>query len=174
MIFVEEEDLRFCIKKSTITNAGFGCFAKQFLKKNDWLEVIGIYVKTNGVADLCTHYARRYKFAGSEKADAKIIPMGYAAIVNHSNDPAIQNCKLTFLRGLNKRSQHAGQVVYQFTRDIFLDEEVVGNYGDNISKEINTMNNNFDFYDTNKEEIDKLIKCNLYDLQPIIKNLELL
>jgi SET domain len=171
MIFVEETDNRFYIEKSTIPNAGNGCFAKEFLKAGDWLEVIGIYVKMGGVADFCTEYARRYKFAGSEQMNAKIVPFGFAGIINHSNDPKLQNCKLEYVKGLSKRSQHAGQVIYRFIKDIEPNEELIGNYGPDMEKEIGTIAANDNFYENNKQEIENFLKFNLYDLNTIVKSL---
>lgn len=171
MIFVEETDTRFAIKESTIPNAGWGCFAKSLLKKGDWLEIIGVYVATGGIADQCTHYAKRYKFAGSPKMNAKIVPMGYGGMVNHSDDPNIQNCKLEYVSNLNKRSEHAGQVIYRFIRDILPDEEIIGNYGPNIAQEINKFNNNIEFIDNNKIEIERFLKFNLYGLSDLISKL---
>lgn len=170
MNFVEETDTRFCIKDSTLPNAGYGCFANTFLKAGDWLEVIGVYVKTGGIADQCTHYAKRYKFAGSPKQNAKIVPMGYGGIVNHSDNTTQQNCKLEFVAGLNRRSQDSGQVIYRFIRDIFPGEELIGNYGPDIGEEIKKITSHFGFVDENKEEIDKFLKFDLYNLKTIVDN----
>ena len=41
MIVVEETDNRFYLKASTIKDAGMGVFAKEPLKKGDYLEIIG-------------------------------------------------------------------------------------------------------------------------------------
>lgn len=168
MIFIDETDDRFYIKKSTIPNAGNGCFAKVPLKKNGWLEIIGVYVKTDSIADQCTEYARRYKFAGSDKLDAKIVPMGYGGIVNHSDDDTKRNCILVFEKGLNKRSQHAGQVIYKFTRDIEPNEEIIGNYGASVGQEINKISENLEFVSSNKSDIDKLLKYDLYNLKALV------
>ena len=168
MIFIEETDERFYLAPSIIPNAGYGCFAKTYLKKGSWLEIIGVYVKTGGIADQCTQYAKRYKFAGSEQMNAKIVPMGYGAMVNHSDDINIRNCALIFEKGLNKRSQHAGQVIYKFIRDILPDEEVIGNYGPNIGQEIKVLSENMEFISGNKEKIDKFLKYNLYNLDEVV------
>lgn len=171
MNFIEETDTRFYIKESTIPNAGYGCFANTFLKKGDWLEVIGVYVKTGGMADKCTHYAWRYKFAGSPKKNAKIVPMGFGGIVNHTEDPNLQNCKLEYVAGLNRRSQDSGQIIYRFIRDIIPDEELIGNYGSDIGEEIKKMNTNFDFLDNNIDEINRFLKLGLYDTKIIVDKL---
>lgn len=167
MIFVEETDTRFYIKESTLPNAGWGCFANQFLHKGDWLEVIGVYVRKGGIADQCTHYAKRYKFAGSPKMDAKILPMGYGALVNHTDEPLLQNCALEFKPGLNKRSQHSGQVIYRFIKDIMPNEELLGNYGPDISEEVKKISSTLKFTEANKEEIKRFLKFNLYNLSEI-------
>jgi hypothetical protein len=171
MIFIEEIDERFYIAPSTLPNAGYGCFAKFFISKGSWLEIIGVYIKTNGIADQCTEYAKRYKFAGGPQMNAKIVPMGYGGMVNHSDDPKLKNCELIFDKGINKRSQHAGQVVYKFLRDVLPDEEVIGNYGQDIGKEINKINENLGFMTANKEQIDKLLEHDLYNLNTVLKSL---
>lgn len=171
MNFVEETDTRFYIKESTLPNAGYGCFANTFLKAGDWLEIIGVYVKTGGLADECTHYAKRYKFAGSPKKNAKIVPMGFGGIVNHSDDAWLQNCRLEYVAGLNKRNEHSGQVIYRFTRDILTNEELIGNYGPDIGEEIKKMNTNVDFLDNNIEEINRFLKFDLYDTNSIVDKL---
>jgi hypothetical protein len=167
MIFVEETDTRFYIKESSLPNAGFGCFANTLLKKGDWLEVIGVYVKKGGLADQCTHYAKRYKFAGSPKMNAKIVPMGFGGMVNHTDNPTLQNCNLEYAPGLNKRSEHAGQVVYRFIRDIYPDEELLGNYGPEVGEEVKKISTTIGFADTNKLEIERFLKFNLYNLSEI-------
>lgn len=67
MYVVEETDYRFCIKTSTLPNAGLGCFAKEKIAKGECLEIIGVLVRCQSPADRCTHYANRYKFAPKEK-----------------------------------------------------------------------------------------------------------
>lgn len=128
MYIVEETDNRFEIKKSTIDTAGWGCFAKELIKKGDFLEIIGIIVKPGSLSDQCTHYAKRYKFAASERQDAKIVPMGFGGIVNHTNDEEKQNVFLTYLpRNRSKRSVHSTQAVHMALRDIQAGEELLGN-----------------------------------------------
>lgn len=165
MIFVEETDERFYIADSIIPNAGLGCFAKTLIKKGDWLEVIGVYVKTGGIADECTHYAKRYKFAGSPKMNAKIIPIGYAGMVNHSDN--LKNCVLEYAPDLGKRSQHSGQVVYRFIKDVFPGEEVIGNYGPNVGEEIKKISQDLAFKNQVEKEWNDFLKFNLYDLQKL-------
>lgn len=166
MIFVEENDDRFYIDNSTLPNAGFGLFAKEKIQKGDWLEVIGIMVKKGGIADKCTHYANRYKFAGT-KDDAKIVPMGYAGIINHTDDLKLKNVELTCIRGLSKRSQHSSEIVYQAIRDIEPGEELLGNYGNYLSKRLEQTNDNLDFHKKIKTDWDDFLKHDLYNLKKI-------
>jgi len=164
MIAVEETDLRYYVKESTIPNAGYGLFAKEPLKRGDWLEVIGPVVKKGGVSDKCTHYAKRYKFAALN-LDFKIVPMGYAGIVNHTDDPTKQNCELTVLPDKQLRNPYASHVVYLFIRDIAVDEEILGNYGEDISREIKKMSENAAFHEENGDQWGRFLKHNCYDLK---------
>lgn len=164
MILIEETDPRFRYDESTLPNAGFGCFAKQLIKKGDWLEVMGVMVRQGSVTDLCTHYARRYKFAGT-KADAKIVPMGWAALVNHTNDKTLQNCEIRHIRGLKKRSEHSSEIVYYFLRDVQPGEEVIGNYGDQIGGEVQQTLENVGYAEANKADWDLFLSYDLYDLK---------
>ena len=139
MILVEETDDRFYIKESTIPKAGMGVFAKVPLKKDDYLEIIGVRVKTKSTSDLSTHYANKYKFASRGKIDKTnarttdfsqmIVPMGFGGMINHSPSPAQQNVEIWYRNG-STRNAAAGMAVYRFLRDIEPDEEVLGNYGE--------------------------------------------
>lgn len=171
MIFIEETDTRFYIAPSTLNHAGNGCFAKQPLKKDDWLEVIGVYVKSGGIADFCTEYGKRYKFAGSAKQDAKIVPFGFAGIINHTDDPSLQNCRLEHAKSLNKRSQHAGQTIYRFLRDIEPNEELLGNYGPNMGKEIEVISSNSNFLENYKDDMKQFLQFDLYNLKAVASRL---
>lgn len=164
MIFVEETDTRFYIDKSTLPNAGYGLFAKVKIPKDDWLEVIGVMVKKGGIADQCTHYAKRYKFAGS-KDNSKIVPMGYAGIINHTADTSLQNMELICEQGLSKRSEHASEVIYRTLRDIEPGEELLGNYGEDIGKEVEKIASNISHHDATKSDWETFIGYNLYDLK---------
>lgn len=135
MILFEEKDDRFYIKKSTIENAGLGLFAKTKIKKHSYLEISGILVKRESIADQCTNYANSYKFAAKVTREGElinigeylIVPMGYAGIVNHSSE---NNVEIKYLRDYIKRNQHSGEAVYWFIKDVEPDEEILGNYGD--------------------------------------------
>jgi len=169
MMFVDETDLRYYLAESTLPNAGYGCFAKEFLKKDDWLEVIGVYVKNDSLTDQCTHYGKRYKFAGSPKFNAKILPMGFGGMVNHSDDQKLVNCCIEYAPG-PKRSQHAGQVIYRFLRDIHPDEELVGNYGPSIGKEIKKFSENLNFLNESLSEWDRFLNYDLYNLKNLFRS----
>jgi hypothetical protein len=128
MIVVEETDKRFYLKESTIKAAGMGVFAKESLKKGDYLEIIGVAVKVDSIANQCTAFAANYKFAAkAADYDRLIIPMGYGGMVNHTDGQG-QNAQIEYKKGL--KSSHAGQAAYVFTRDIEAGEEILGNYGD--------------------------------------------
>ncbi len=167
MYTYEETDTRFYIAESTLPNAGYGCFAKEFIKAGEWLEVSGIYVKTGSIADECTHYAKRYKFAGSPERNAKIVPMGFAGLVNHTDDPNLQNCQLEYNRSLMKRSQHSGQVIYRFIRDVITGEEILGNYGPNVGGEVQKLSKNMGFVDENEKDWQEFLKLDLYGLKKL-------
>jgi len=66
------------------------------------------------------------------------------------------------------RSQHSGQVVYTFTRDILPDEELIGNYGPNIGEEVKKLSTNLGFVDENKKEIDQFLQLNIYNMQTVV------
>lgn len=164
MHIVEETDLRFTTAPSTIPQAGMGCFATVDLKKGDHLEIIGVYVRRDGPANRCTAYANRYKFAGNDKQEMFIVPMGYGGMVNHTNDKQQQNVRLEFIRGLSKRSQDAGQVVYTFIRDIKAGEELLGYYGDDKEKEIRWLSERTEYHDKEGSLWEEFLGMNFYNL----------
>jgi hypothetical protein len=81
---VEETDGRFYIGPSTIPGAGDGLFARVPLRAGDRLAVIGVTIRADSPADLCTRYADEHKY---RVGDALLIPIGYGAMVNHSPSP---------------------------------------------------------------------------------------
>jgi len=164
MYIVEETDNRFCIKTSTLEKAGLGCFAKQKIKQGDWLEVIGALVRCNSPADHCTHYANRYKFAAREKHTCYIVPMGYGGMVNHTDDKEKQNVELRWVKNLNKRSQHAGEIVYMAIRDIEGGEELLGNYGDAVGKEVQWLQEKTQIFDKEEDVWQSFLAYDLYNL----------
>lgn len=136
MILLEETDKRFYLSKSTLPNAGTGVFAAEDLKKGDFLEIIGVMVKKDSISDLCTAYAKSYKFeARYEEADRYIVPMGYAGMVNHTDNKEIQNAIITHLKR-NPNNPNSSGAVYYFIKDIKKDEEILGNYGEKWNKKI--------------------------------------
>lgn len=140
MILVEEKDDRFYLANSTIKKAGVGVFASVDLKKDDFLEIIGAMVKKNSIADKCTSYANNYKFeARYENADRYVVPMGYAGMVNHTDDKEKQNAIITHLKR-TPNNESSGGLVYLFTKDINKNEEILGNYGENWSQKLQDKN----------------------------------
>lgn len=138
MILVEEKDNRFYIKQSGIQNAGLGVFAKEEIKKDSFLEIIGVMVNINSTADNCTNYAKDYKFAANfaDKYDRHIVPMGFGGMVNHTEDKNLQNVELRYLKHSSSNSA-AGSAVYYFIKDVKKDEEILGNYGQLFESKIN-------------------------------------
>ena len=169
MHIIEETDKRFELMASSIPNAGMGCFATEDLKKGDHIEVIGVYVKRGGPADKCTGYASRYKFSGNNKQDTHIVPMGYAGMINHTNDKKLQNVALEYVPGLAKRSSDAGQVIYRFIRNIKAGEELLGYYGDEKDKEIKWLADRSSYHDEKGNLWKEFLDLNLYNLGLLAK-----
>lgn len=122
--YMEEKDPRFYLAPSTIEGAGSGVFAKVPLKKNDFLRIIGLCVKSKTIADLLTSKIKNihvYCFANSP-IPGFLIPMGYGGMVNHTDDLNKRNCEITHI---------GGDVFYVLTKDVEQDEEILGNYGNN-------------------------------------------
>jgi hypothetical protein len=130
MILVEEKDNRFYIKESKIPNAGLGVFANEDIKKDSFLEIIGVMVDVNSISDHCTSYAKNYKFAANfaDKYDRHIVPMGFGGIVNHTEDQNLQNVELRYIKHSSSNAA-AGSAVYYFIKNVKKDEEILGNYG---------------------------------------------
>src|SRR5437899_12818876 len=82
--FLDETDDRFELRASTIPGAGLGVFARVDLPAQAMLEVIGVLVRRESVADRCTHFADRHKF---RVGDRLLIPAGFGGLVNHSANP---------------------------------------------------------------------------------------
>lgn len=127
MILIQERDERFHIGESTQPKAGRGLFASKDIRAGDDLEVIGVSVEMGSPADICTSYADSYKFA-ADYADSytrHIIPMGYAGMVNHANDPNEKNVEIKYVS-----KKGAIVCVYRFLRDVRKGEEILGDYGE--------------------------------------------
>lgn len=84
---IEEQDDRFRVDTSTIPEAGQGLFARVALEQGARLEVIGALVARDSPADRCSHYTDAYKFRVN---GALLIPLGYAAMVNHALTPNVE------------------------------------------------------------------------------------
>lgn len=166
MILVEETDSRFYITKSNIHQAGMGVFAAEDLKKDDYLEIIGVKVAKESIADKCTHYSNSYKFSSKPlnvENDYLIIPMGYAGIVNHAPTNEMQNAALDINTQLPK--SNACSVVYRFIRDIKKDEEILGHYGKNWDDAFKWAEKNLKILDESKNDWETFLKLNLYNLE---------
>src|SRR5690348_6966161 len=97
---LDEADERFEVRPSTIPGAGLGVFARVELPAGAMLEVIGVLVRRESVADRCTHFADCHKF---RVGDRLLIPVGYGGLVNHSTEPNLEKRiegERVFLRAL--------------------------------------------------------------------------
>ena len=164
MILVNETDERFYIGPSTILNAGKGVFTKVPLKKGDHMEIVGVCVGRKSVADICTTYAKKYKFAARAGVDftRHVIPLGYGAVVNHGSSEK-RNCELREYRG-PKNNPHASNMVYQFSRDIAIDEEILGNYGGTYGVVLEWSDKFSGVIDENRDEWEVFLSYDLYRL----------
>lgn len=137
MNLIEETDKRFHARQSTIVGAGLGCFASVEIKKGDFLEIIGVQVKYQSITDRCTHYANHYKFSAEPQQEFQhcILPLGYAALVNSTDNLENQNVVIAYLpKGRVKRNPASGKVVYLALRDIHKDEELLANYNRKVGR----------------------------------------
>jgi len=82
--FLDETDDRFELRASAIAGAGLGVYARVNLPAQAVLEVIGVLVRRESVADRCTHFADHHKF---RVGDRLLIPVGFGGLVNHSANP---------------------------------------------------------------------------------------
>lgn len=137
MILIEETDKRFYLKESSIKNAGVGVFASQDINKDEYMEILGVMVNVNSTADQCTQFAANYKFAANfaDSFDRHIIPMGFGAMVNHTDDSNLQNVEIRYIKK-NSANIGAGSAVYYFVKDVKKDEEILGNYGQQFNLKI--------------------------------------
>ena len=138
MIF-EETDDRFYIATSNIPNAGRGLFAARQIKQGEVLFVSGVLVERGSEADKTTYFLDTYKFAADPKVKDNeidygkyvICPLGYAALVNHSTTNNVE-IRYSGDEFLHEKSLHTTKVVYFFVRDVEQNEEILGNYGNQI------------------------------------------
>ena len=85
-------DDRFEVRPSAVPGAGLGVFARVPLPAGAELEVVGVLVRRDSLADHCTHYADRHKFRVG--ADLLLIPVGPGGLVNHSFEPNLDRVEL--------------------------------------------------------------------------------
>jgi hypothetical protein len=107
-------DDRFEVRPSAIPGAGLGVFARAALPAGAELEVVGVLVRRDSVADRCTHFADHHKFTVG--ADLLLIPVGVGGMVNHA---AAANLE---------RVEFADRVVLRTVRSIAAGEELVFAY----------------------------------------------
>jgi hypothetical protein len=86
-LFLDETDDRFEVRPSTVPGAGRGVFARVALPAGATLDVIGVLVRRESVADRCTHFADHHKFRVGDKL---LIPVGLGGLVNHSTEPNLE------------------------------------------------------------------------------------
>lgn len=161
-MIIEETDHRFYVAESTVS--GYGCFAKEKIVKGDYLEIIGVLVKCGGIADMCTYYANRYKFAGEPEKEFEnsLVPMGYAAMVNQANDPGKQNVSIMhFPKDKETRNPACCRAVYVALRDIEPGEELLTSYGKKIGQLVMAGQK---FTKEDVEEWEKFLQRDLYGL----------
>ena len=84
---VMETDQRFYVGRSTTPGAGDGLFAGVPLARGGRLRVVGVLIAANSVSDRCTSYADHYKV---RVGDHLLIPTGWSAMVNHSDDANVE------------------------------------------------------------------------------------
>jgi hypothetical protein len=110
---LQETDDRFAVQPSTVPGAGLGCFARVPLQPGDRLEVVGILIAPDSVADRCTAYADEHKF---RVGGLLLLPIGYAGMVNHSPTPNLH------------KLEAAGRLYLEALRDIAAGEELFFTY----------------------------------------------
>lgn len=127
MIVIDERDDRFYVAESRLPGAGRGLFAAVEIKEGEVIEVKGVMVEKGSPADICTSYADAFKFASDYEGEYThhIIPMGYAGLVNHADEPESQNVEIRHLEG-----EGGATCVYYFLKGVKKGEEILGNYGE--------------------------------------------
>lgn len=166
MLEIKENDNRFYLAPSKIPDAGLGVFAACPIKKDEFMDIVGVKVKRGSIADKCTHYANSYKFAlqpGANYTDL-LIPMGFAAIVNHGT-PEKRNCDLVALRNKKLKKEDRFRLVYQFIKDVEKDEEILGNYGEGYARTLAWVNDRAKIMEDVRDEWQTFISYGLYNLQ---------
>jgi hypothetical protein len=107
-------DDRFEFRPSTIPGAGLGVFARVPLPAGAELEVVGVLVRRDSVADCCTHFADHHKFTVG--ADLLLVPVSPGGMVNHSPDANLE------------RVEYPGRVVLRARRPVAVGEELFFTY----------------------------------------------
>ena len=160
---IEEHDNRFYIAKSTLPHGGLGVFARNIIRRGDYLEIIGVMVENDSAADDCTHYTNNYKFSARLKnSTRKIIPLGFAAIVNHALDQKNMNMAMAYIGG-PKQNEHSSNLALVAVKDIYPAEECLHFYGDKWNKNLKWKSSAIEV--TEKEsEWDKFLSYKLYNL----------
>ncbi len=107
----------FYIKESNIEGAGNGLFAKESLPEGYKLEVTGVLVKKGSTEDICTRYARDYKFVYDE--DTYLVPTGWAGMANHShhgtNAELVKEDKLYLV--MKKAISKDEEILYEYSKE---------------------------------------------------------
>lgn len=114
----------FHVKESTIENAGNGLFASQPLPQGYLLPVTGVKVQKDSEGDICTRYARDYRFLFDE--GVFLVPTGWAGMANHSQ--VASNAVLV---------KENDTLYLKMTRPIGKDEEILYEYSDMENLRIN-------------------------------------
>lgn len=167
MIIVSEKDERFYISASSIKHGGKGLFAARDIEEGDHLEVVGVVVDRGSPADICTAYADSYKFAADYMGSytRHIVPMGYAAIVNHANEKSKQNVEI---RHISKDGRT--MCVYQFIKPVRRGEEILANYGEEWEEMLEWAKAANESLDEGEEsEWRSFLKQGLYNLEKLRK-----
>lgn len=113
MVVMNETDERFYVGPSRIPGAGNGLFARVPLATGERLEVIGVLVEPESLADRCTEYADAHKL----RVDGLLlIPLGFGGLANHSLQPNLE--KVT----------EAGVLYLRTIRPVAADEELTFTY----------------------------------------------
>jgi hypothetical protein len=110
-----ESDTRFYIGASTVAGAGDGLFAAEPLQIGDRLHVIGVLVDRDSAADRCTGFADAHKI---RVGNSLLIPVGWAAKVNHHDDPNV------------RKVIDGDDVFLEVVRRVVKDEEIFFRYHD--------------------------------------------
>ncbi|MBX9582178.1 MAG: SET domain-containing protein-lysine N-methyltransferase [Gemmataceae bacterium] len=112
----DEPDGRFAVGPSTVPGAGRGLFARVDLPAGAVLAVVGVLVRRDSPADVCTHFADRHKLRVGD--DLLLIPTGFGGLVNHSTTPNLE------------RLADGDRVFFRTLRPVVAGEELFFRYPD--------------------------------------------